>query len=107
MKMILLNYAAVICFLICTSAADTLNKPNQGPSVINNEAGSSNSILGDFLKNLINKMKSPPGLNKYNACVWKICSKPLKNRQKPTEAPKKGMMIKNDDGTYIYVEYDK
>ncbi len=87
--MILLNFAAVMCFLIWTSPADTLNKPNQGPSVINNEAGSSNSILGDFLKNLINKMKSPPGLNKYNACVWKICSKPLKNRQKTHGSTKK------------------
>jgi len=41
----------------------------------------------DYLTNVFNKvmqsLKNPigPNVNPRNICVWKICSKPLKNRQ--------------------------
>ena len=35
-----------------------------------------------WLSEVFNKLKTPEGVNynPYNACIWKICSRPLRNR---------------------------
>ena len=74
-------------FLVCMSRVQAFNPSNPGIFELERDArAETRSILSRFVgffKSDVsaNAATRAQAVNPYNACIWKICSRPLKNRK--------------------------
>ncbi len=99
----LYTFVYILIFISLNDAFSTDEPRGNEQTKIIPKGASLKKILNGYLQNIFNKMKSSPGVYNNNACVWKICSKPLKNRNKTKQQPLKKLMIKNSDGNYSLI----
>jgi hypothetical protein len=76
----------LICLIACAASQlfmfpKTYSSENQPEKIGKVNIDDLNLFMRDVFKAFINSLKNPTGptLNPYNRCIWRICSKPLRN----------------------------